>query len=67
MHIFLDDNINNDIYDGLPNEDNQNSINDDAKIFIDNLKEIFKKRIGELTKQYYMNYNINQKIKLKKN
>ena len=48
MHIFLDDNINNDIYDGLPNEDNQNSINDDAKIFIDNLKEKFKKRIGEL-------------------
>ena len=55
--IFLDENINKDIYDDPPNEDNQNSINDDSKIFIDNLKDIFKKRIEELTKQYYMNYD----------
>ena len=58
--IFLNENINNDnndIFDDSYEEDNQNSINDDSKIFIDNLKNIFIKRMEELTNQYYMNYD----------
>ena len=56
--IFLDENINTDLFDEDKNENEQNNIiNDDSQIFIDNLKNIFKNRMNELTKQYYMNYD----------
>ena len=59
--IFLDDNIDTNLFED--NEDNDpNIINDDSTKFIENLKNIFKNRMDELGKQYYVNYN-DEKIK----
>ena len=51
--LFLDENINNNLFE--ENENNINEItNEESKIFVDNLKNVFKNRMNELTKQYYM-------------
>ena len=54
--IFIDENININLFEDNENE-NKNQINDESQIFIDNLKNIFRNRMNELTKQYYMNYD----------
>ena len=51
--LFLDENINTNLFE--ENENNINEItNEESKIFVDNLKNVFKNRMNELTKQYYM-------------
>ena len=55
--IFLDENMNIDLFEDNENENKNQIINEEAKIFIDNLKNIFINRMKELTKQYYMNYD----------
>ena len=52
--IFLNEKIKPDIYDEI---ENNNQIIDDSMVFIDKLKTMFKNRMNELTKQYYMNYD----------
>ena len=54
--IFIDENININLFEDNENE-NKNQINDESQIFIDNLKNIFRNRMNELTKQYYMTYD----------
>ena len=50
--IFLEEKINIDLFD-----EKQNKIKTETQIFIDKLKNIFKNRMNELSKQYYMNYD----------
>ena len=51
--LFLDENINTNLFE--ENKNNINEItNEESKIFVDNLKNVFKNRMNELTKQYYM-------------
>jgi hypothetical protein len=59
--IFLDENIDTDLFED--NEDEQNKINDDSTQFIENLKNILKKRMDELEKQYYTNNYDDEKNK----
>ena len=58
--IFLDKNINLNLIDEEENNDKENNpnekINQESAYFIKKLKELFKKRELELSKQYYMNY-----------
>ena len=58
--IFLDKNINLNFIDEEENNDKENNpnekINQESAYFIKKLKELFKKRELELSKQYYMNY-----------
>jgi hypothetical protein len=55
--IFLKESIDDD--DLFEDKENQNQIiiEEDEESFIDKLKKIFKNRMKELTKQYYMNYD----------
>ena len=50
--IFLEEKIDIDLFD-----EKQNEIKTETQIFIDKLKNIFKNRMNELSKQYYMNYD----------
>ena len=59
--IFLEENIETDLFED--NEDEQNRINDDSTKFIENLKIILKKRMDELERQYYTNNYDDEKNK----
>ena len=52
--IFLKENITEDLFKQNENE-TPNQINEEDKLFINNLKQLFSNRIKELTKQYYIN------------
>ena len=55
--VFLKENFEN--VDLFEENENQNQIitEEDDKLFVDNLKKMFIKRIDVLEKQYYMNYD----------
>ena len=52
--IFLKENINEGLFKQNENE-TPNQINEEDKLFINNLKQLFSNRIKELTKQHYIN------------